>query len=79
MREFLDRPYRDKKVRQQRKVKAVEYCKKLAKLKVRKVEPGVQAGSIFVPPELVEIAETSNAGVQPTNTEGTNSGTAHQK
>lgn len=71
MQEFLNRPYRDRRVRQQRKAQVVVYRKKLAALKK---EPVVQPGSILVSPELVELAGDINAGIISSDTESTDSG-----
>jgi len=72
MQEFLNRPYRNNKVRQQRKAKAVVYCKHVAKL-IRTADKPTN-GAIFVPPELTEIAEASSAGVRTSGTKDTNAG-----
>jgi hypothetical protein len=73
MQDFLDRPYRKKKVRQQRLVMAAKYHDKLLK---RQKEAKIHSGAILVPPKLTEIAEASLAGVPTTDTEDFNSGPA---
>jgi len=78
MHEFLNRPYRSHKVREQRKHAVVEYHRTLSKIAAKR--KGEQAAKqLLVPPELINIVEESIAGIPTDSAEGTDAGTTFEE